>query len=220
MSHVAIPPSPSKDDYEAQLVRNADDTIFEGADPFAVFADWLLEAGKVEPNDPNAMTLATVDAHGMPDARIVLLKDMDGRGFTFYSNLESAKGQELQDNPVAALVFHWKSMRRQVRVRGFIEPVTAAEADAYFASRARESRIGAWASHQSRLLESREQLEQKVVEETERFEGQDVPRPPHWSGWRLVPVSIEFWRDRKYRLHDRIRFVKRDGDWAIERLYP
>ena len=156
----------------------------------------------------------------MPDARIVLLKDLDHRGFTFYSNLESAKGQELQDNPVAALVFHWKSMRRQVRVRGFIEPVTTAEADSYFASRARESRIGAWASHQSRLLESREQLEQKVVEETERFEGQDVPRPPHWSGWRLVPVSIEFWRDRKYRLHDRIRFVKRDGAWSVERLYP
>ena len=220
MSHSAIPPSPSRDEYEAQLVRNSDDSIFEGADPFAIFADWLKEAGATEPNDPNAMTLATVDASGMPDARIVLLKDMDARGFTFFSNLESAKGQELTTHPVAALVFHWKSLRRQVRVRGVIEPVTAAEADAYFASRARESRIGAWASSQSRLLESRQVLEQRVIEETERFEGKDVSRPPHWSGWRLVPVSIEFWRDRKYRLHDRMRFVKQGDAWIIERLYP
>ncbi len=220
MSHAAIPPSPSRADYEAQLVRNSDDSIFDAADPMAVFADWLKEAGTTELNDPNAMTLATVDSHGMPDARIVLLKDIDARGFTFYSNLESAKGQELADHPQAALVFHWKSLRRQVRVRGVIEPVTAEEADAYFASRARESRIGAWASSQSRMLESRDVLEQRVAEETARFEGKDVPRPPHWSGWRLVPVCIEFWRDRQFRLHDRMRFVRHNGQWDVERLYP
>lgn len=220
MSHAAIPPSPSRADYEAQLMRNSDDSIFDGGDPLAVFANWLKEAGSSEPNDPNAMTLATVDASGMPDARIVLLKDLDERGFTFYSNLESAKGRELAAHPQAALVFHWKSLRRQVRVRGVIEPVTAEEADAYFASRARESRIGAWASHQSHLLESRAVLEQRVAEETARFDGQDVPRPPHWSGWRLVPVSIEFWRDRPFRLHDRMRFVRWQGGWTTERLYP
>lgn len=220
MSHAAIPPSPSRADYEAQLVRNADDSIFEDADPMLVFADWLKEAATTEPNDPNAMTLATVDAQGIPDARIVLLKDIDARGFTFYSNLESAKGHALAAHPQAALVFHWKSLRRQVRVRGVIEPVTAEEADAYFASRARESRIGAWASSQSRLLASRNVLEQRMVEETARFEGQDVPRPPHWSGWRLVPVAIEFWRDRQFRLHDRMRFVRENGGWATERLYP
>ncbi|WP_297799662.1 pyridoxamine 5'-phosphate oxidase [uncultured Brevundimonas sp.] len=220
MSNPVIPPSPSREDYDAQLVRNADDSIFDGGDPYAVFANWLAEAGQSEPNDPNAMTLATVDADGMPDARIVLLKDLDRRGFTFYSNLESAKGRELSARPQAALVFHWKSLRRQVRVRGHVEPVTAEEADSYFASRARESRIGAWASAQSRLLASRDELEARVAEETARFEGQDVSRPPHWSGWRLVPVAIEFWRDRKFRLHDRIRFVKRDGNWVIERLYP
>ncbi len=220
MSHAAIPPSPSRADYEAQLVRNSDDSIFDGADPMAVFADWLKEAVQSEPNDANAMTLATVDANGMPDARIVLLKDIDARGFTFYSNVESAKGQELAAHPQAALVFHWKSLRRQVRVRGVVEPVTAEEADAYFASRARESRIGAWASSQSRGLDSRATLEQRVAEETARFEGQDVPRPPHWSGWRVVPVAIEFWRDRKFRLHDRMRFVREGGVWVTERLYP
>lgn len=220
MSHAVIPPSPSREDYEAQLERNADDTVFDGGDPYEVFTRWLADAGQSEPNDPNAMTLATVDAGGMPDARIVLLKDIDRRGFTFYSNLESAKGQELAAHPKAALVFHWKSLRRQVRVRGMIEPVTAEEADAYFASRARESRIGAWASSQSRALESRALLEQRVAEETTRFEGKDVPRPPHWSGWRLVPLAIEFWRDRSFRLHDRVRFVRRDGAWVIERLYP
>lgn len=220
MSHNVIPPSPSHDDYAAQLAKNADDTVYDGENPIALFVDWLAEAGKSEPNDPNAMTLATVDADGMPDARIVLLKDIDAEGFTFYSNYQSAKGLELEARPVAALVFHWKSLRRQVRVRGTVEPVTAAEADAYFASRARESRIGAWASEQSRPLDSRDALEQRVAAETERFEGQDVPRPEHWSGWRLKPVAIEFWRDRAFRLHDRMQFKRVDENWERVRLYP
>lgn len=220
MSHSVIPPSPSPDDYAAQLARNADDTVYDGEDPVALFINWLAEAGKREPNDPNAMTLATVDAHGMPDARIVLLKDIDADGFTFYSNTQSDKGCELADCPVAALVFHWKSLRRQVRVRGVVEPVSAAEADAYFASRARESRIGAWASDQSRPLDSRETLERRVAAETARFEGRDVPRPGHWNGWRLRPQVMEFWRDRAFRLHDRMQF-RREGDgWKRIRLYP
>lgn len=220
MSHSVIPPSPSHDDYSAQLAKNADDTVYDGEDPIALFVDWLAEAAKSEPNDPNAMTLATVDAEGMPDARIVLLKDIDADGFTFYSNYQSAKGLELAANPVAALVFHWKSLRRQVRVRGVIEPVSAAEADAYFASRARESRIGAWASQQSRPLDSRATLEQRVVDLTEQFDGADVPRPEHWSGWRLKPTAIEFWRDRAFRLHDRMQFTRDGQAWARERLYP
>jgi len=220
MSHSVIPPSPSHDDYAAQLAANADDTVYDGDNPVALFIDWLAQARQTEPNDANAMTLATVDADGMPDARIVLLKDIDADGFTFFSNTQSAKGQELADRPVAALVFHWKSLRRQVRVRGVVEPVSAAEADAYFASRARESRIGAWASDQSRPLDSRAQLEQRVQEQTERFEGQDVPRPEHWAGWRLRPQSIEFWRDRAFRLHDRMQFRKDAEGWTKTRLYP
>jgi len=220
MSHSVIPPSPSHNDYAAQLANNADDSIYDGENPFELFVKWLADAGQSEVNDPNAMTLATVDADGMPDARIVLLKDIDEGGFTFYSNQQSAKGRELEAQPVAALVFHWKSLRRQVRVRGVIEPVSAAEADAYFASRARESRIGAWASQQSRPLESRAMLEQRIFEEVERFDGQDVPRPDYWSGWRLKPVAIEFWRDRAFRLHDRMQFVREGDTWARVRLYP
>lgn len=220
MSHNVIPPSPSHDDYAAQLAKNADDTVYDGEDPIALFVNWLAEAGKTETNDPNAMTLATVDADGMPDARIVLLKDIDAEGFTFYSNAQSAKGRELEARPVAALVFHWKSLRRQVRVRGTIEPVTAQEADAYFARRARESRIGAWASEQSRPLDSRAALEQRVADETARFDGQDVPRPEHWIGWRLKPVAIEFWRDRAFRLHDRMQFNRTADGWERVRLYP
>ena len=157
------------------------------------------------------MALSTVDADGAPDSRMVLLKDVDERGFTFYSNRESAKGAELAATPRAALLFHWKSLRRQVRVRGAVEPVSAAEADAYFASRARESRIGAWASDQSRPLASRAALEAAVARETARFEGQDVPRPERWTGWRVIPDAVEFWRDRPFRLHDRLLFT-RDGD--------
>lgn len=222
-AHV-IPPSPSREeyarDYAAALAANGDETIFDRTEPIGLFIQWLAEAGAHEINDPNAMTLSTLDAEGLPDARIVLLKDVDARGFTFYSNRESAKGQELAAHPVAALTFHWKTLRRQVRVRGTVQPVTAQEADAYFASRARESRIGAWASDQSRPLASRQALEAAVARQTERFEGADVPRPERWTGWRVVPTSVEFWRDRPFRLHDRLRFT-RDGDaWTRERLWP
>ena len=224
MTAPVIPPSPSREeyarDYAAALAANSDDAAFERAEPVGLFVDWLADARAHEVNDANAMTLSTVDAEGLPDARIVLLKDVDGRGFTFYSNRESAKGLELDARPVAALTFHWKSLRRQVRVRGAVQLVTADEADAYFASRARESRIGAWASDQSRPLPDRAALEAAVARETARFDGQDVPRPARWSGWRVVPSSVEFWRDRPFRLHDRMRF-DRDGDgWRKTRLWP
>ncbi len=224
MTMPVIPPSPSREDYAehyaAALAANGDETIFERAEPIGLFIDWLGDATGTEANDPNAMTLSTIDAAGAPDARIVLLKDVDARGFTFYSNRESAKGLDLASHPRAALLFHWKSLRRQVRVRGAVEPVTAAEADAYFASRARESRIGAWASDQSRPLDSREALEAAVARETVRFEGKDVPRPERWTGWRVVPDSIEFWRDRPFRLHDRLRFDRTGADWVKTRLWP
>ena len=228
MTQSVIPPSPSAQDYAAQLAANADETMFERSEPFGLFADWLQAAKASEPNDANAMTLATIDAMGMPDARIVLLKDVDARGFTFFSNQESAKGEQLWAHPSAALVFHWKSLRRQVRVRGVVEQVSAAEADAYFASRARESRIGAWASDQSRPLDSRAELETRVTAQTAAFDGQEVPRPDRWTGWRVVPQQIEFWRDRAFRLHDRLRFDRMVEDededegkaWRRTRLWP
>lgn len=220
MTQSVIPPSPSVEDYAAQLAANAGETIFERDEPVPLFIEWLEAAKASEPNDANAMTLATVDDQGTPDARMVLLKDVDGRGFTFYSNQESAKGEQLWAHPSAALLFHWKSLRRQVRVRGLIERVSDAEADAYFASRARESRIGAWASDQSRPLDSRATLEARVAEQTAGFEGQDVSRPDRWTGWRVIPQQIEFWRDRPFRLHDRLRF-DRDGEaWRPTRLWP
>lgn len=220
MTQSVIPPSPSAQDYAAQLAANADETIFERGDPVALFVEWLEAAKTSEPNDANAMALATVDAEGMPDARMVLLKDVDARGFTFFSNQESAKGEQLWTQPSAALLFHWKSLRRQVRVRGVIERVSDAEADAYFASRARESRIGAWASDQSRPLDSRAVLEARVAEKAAGFDGRDVPRPDRWTGWRVIPQQIEFWRDRPFRLHDRLRF-DRDGEaWRRTRLWP
>ena len=224
MTAPVIPPSPSREeyarDYAAALAANGDEAIFDRAEPIGLFVDWLADARAHEVNDANAMTLSTIDADGWPDARLVLLKDIDARGFTFYSNRESAKGLELDANPVAALTFHWKSLRRQVRVRGRVEPVTPEEADAYFASRARESRIGAWASDQSRPLDDRPTLETAVVRETARFEGRDVPRPDRWAGWRVIPRSVEFWRDRPFRLHDRLRF-DRDGEaWVKARLWP
>ncbi|QTC86604.1 pyridoxamine 5'-phosphate oxidase [Brevundimonas pondensis] len=220
MTQPLIPPSPSVQDYAAQLAANADETMFEQVEPYGLFAEWLEAAKAGEPNDANAMTLATLDAEGVPDARIVLLKDVDARGFTFFSNQESAKGEQLWAHPAAALVFHWKSLRRQVRVRGVVEQVSAAEADAYFAGRARESRIGAWASDQSRPLDSRATLEARVAEKTAGFDGQEVSRPDRWTGWRVVPQQIEFWRDRAFRLHDRLRF-ERDGEaWRRTRLWP
>ena len=194
----------------------------EDADPFARFAGWLKEAEAGEPNDPNAMALATVDETGLPDVRMVLLKGFDSRGFVFFTNLESAKGRELTAVPKAALCFHWKSLRRQVRIRGPVEPVDAEEADAYFATRPRGSQIGAWASAQSRPLESAFALEKRVAEFTARFGFGTVPRPPHWSGFRVRPLVIEFWRDRPFRLHERIQFVREapHDAWRTARLYP
>lgn len=196
-------------------------------DPFALFETWLAEAAVSEPNDPNGMALATVDASGLPNVRMVLLKGLDeaahpARGFVFYTNLESAKGAELAASGRAALLFHWKSLRRQIRVRGLVSPVPSDEADAYFATRPRLSQIGAWASDQSRALESRMALEKKIALFTAKFGLGAVPRPPHWSGFRVTPLEIEYWRDRPFRLHDRIVFRRADpaGSWSKSRLYP
>lgn len=190
-------------------------------DPIATFLSWLDDATRSEPNDPTAMTLATVDAAGRPSARMVLLKDADERGFVFYTNVESRKGEELDANPNAALVFHWKSLRRQVRVVGTVERVSDAEADAYFATRARGSQIGAWASDQSRPLEGRFDLEKRVARFAAKFGAGTVPRPPQWTGYRVVPVEIEFWRDKPFRLHERVLFRRSDGNgWEKGRLYP
>ena len=189
-------------------------------DPIALFERWLADAVKSEPNDANAMTLATVDAEGMPDARMVLLKGVDAGGFCFFTNFESAKGGELLAHPKAALVFHWKSLRRQVRVRGDVTPVTEAEADAYHKSRARSSQIGAWASEQSRELPDRLALERRIAEIGLKFGLGPVPRPPHWSGFRVQPATIEFWRDRPFRLHERLAFDRAGDAWTVRRLYP
>lgn len=188
--------------------------------PYALFGRWLEDARKSEPNDPNAVALASVDEDGMPNVRMVLLKDFDEQGFVFYTNYESAKGREVLGAMKAAMCFHWKTLRRQVRVRGPVETVSDAEADAYFASRPRGSRIGAWASTQSRPLESRFALEKSVAEYTARYAIGDIPRPPYWSGFRIKPVSIEFWHDRPFRLHDRVVFEENGDGWQKTRLYP
>ena len=192
----------------------------EVGEPFALFHAWMKDAERSEPNDPNAMALATVDADGLPDVRMVLLKGVDAQGFVFYTNTESNKGRELAAQPKAALVLHWKSLRRQVRARGPVTPVSDAEADAYFASRPRDSRIGAWASQQSRPLESRFALEKAVAFYAAKYAVGEVPRPPHWTGFRIAPVSIEFWQDRPFRLHDRIVFTRSGEGWTQMRLYP
>jgi pyridoxamine 5'-phosphate oxidase len=192
-----------------------------GTNPFLLFSEWLAEATESEPNDPNAMALATVDASGLPDVRMVLLKGFDAAGFVFYTNLESSKGRELAARPRAALCFHWKSLRRQVRVRGEVVRVTPEEADTYFATRPRLAKIGAWASKQSEPLESRLALEKAVAMTTARFGLGEVPRPPHWSGFRIVPAEIEFWRDGAFRLHERFRFSRAGRDaWTKTMLYP
>jgi pyridoxamine 5'-phosphate oxidase len=217
-----IPPSPTAADYAENGPPPDDAALFAVEAPLELFAAWLKEAREREPNDANAMALATVDDAGMPDVRMVLLKDFDAAGFTFYSNAESAKGRQLAARPQAALCFHWKSLRRSVRLRGPVTEVDAATADAYFASRDRGARLGAWASDQSRPLESRYALEMRIAEQAARFGLSEVSRPPHWTGWRLAPVRIEFWRDRPFRLHDRLEFTRPDADsgWTRRRLYP
>ncbi|WP_227339934.1 MULTISPECIES: pyridoxamine 5'-phosphate oxidase [Sphingopyxis] len=189
-------------------------------DPFDLFDAWFAEAAASEPNDANAMALATTTPAGLPSLRMVLLKGHGPDGFIFYTNLDSRKGGELAENPHVALLFHWKSLRRQIRIEGPVVPVDDRVADAYFATRSRDSQLGAWASDQSRPLDRRETFEARFVDMQRRFEGQDVPRPPRWSGWRVVPDRIEFWQDRAHRLHERTLF-ERDGDaWTKGMLYP
>ncbi len=196
--------------------------IQEKSNPLALFGDWYAEAAKTEPNDPNAVALATVGPDGTPSARMVLLKDYDPAGFVFYTNYESRKGQHLLGHTKAALLFHWKSLRRQIRLEGPVSPTTPEEADAYFASRARGSQIGAWASEQSRPLGSRFALEKRVAEYTARHLVGSVPRPAHWSGFRLQPVLIEFWQDGAFRLHDRLEYRRASPaePWTTRTLYP
>ena len=189
-------------------------------DPFQLFDDWFREARAAEVNDPEAMALATADESGQPSVRMVLLKGHGPGGFVFYTNEQSAKGSQLAANPKAALLFHWKSLRRQVRLEGAVERVADETSDAYFASRGRDSRIGAWASDQSRPLDRRAAFEARFNEMKQRFEGRDVPRPPHWGGYRVVPNRIEFWSDRPHRLHERRLFTLADGQWNEGLLYP
>lgn len=219
--HDNIPASAKAKQYQ----DTADDEVldlFSRQDPLALFGDWLALANDREVNDANAMTLATVDTTGLPDARMVLLKDFDEAGFVFYTNLASAKAKQLVDNPQAALVFHWKSIRRQVRIRGSVQAVSRQEADQYFASRPRDSKIGAYASKQSEPLESRFALEKRIAAKVARFGIGKIARPDHWSGFRIVPEQFEFWRDRPFRLHDRLQFARKQGSsaWKIQRLYP
>jgi pyridoxamine 5'-phosphate oxidase len=215
-----IPPSPAEDEYVRAVAAAPPAPQLSADDPIALFSEWLREATAKEINDPNAMCLATVDASGMPDARMVLLKTIDARGFTFFTNTQSAKGRELAADPKCALTFHWKSLRRSVRVRGEAEPVGEAEADAYFATRARSAQIGAWASEQSSTLPDRFALEARIAQAGLRFGLGPVPRPPHWSGYLVRPAAIEFWRDRPFRLHERLVFHRAGEGWTTTRLYP
>ena len=199
-----------------------DNDIAPAEEPIELFRAWFADAKQREVNDPDAMSLATVDANGLPDVRMVLLKGVDTRGFVFYTNLESAKGEELKGNPKAALCFHWKSIERQVRVRGPVVAVSAEEADAYFATRPKDSQIGAWASRQSRAMEGRFALEKEVARYAAKYALSAVPRPPHWSGFRVQPLQIEFWRARPFRLHERLCYTRETlaSPWTTERLYP
>lgn len=189
-------------------------------DPHMLFDAWYAEAQASEPNDPDAVALSTATPEGRPSSRMVLMKKHDARGFTFHTNLDSRKGGEVRGNRFASMLFHWKTLRRQVRIEGEIEPVGEADADAYFATRSRGSQLSAWASDQSRPLESREAFERRYAEVTARFEGGPVPRPPYWSGLRLVPERIEFWRDREYRMHERRLFVRNVDGWTESLLFP
>jgi pyridoxamine 5'-phosphate oxidase len=189
-------------------------------DPLALFDEWFAEARTAEINDPEAMSLATVGSDGQPSVRMVLMKGHGPEGFVFYTNEQSAKGEQLRDNPRAGLLFHWKSLRRQVRVEGPVERVPGGDADAYFASRGRDSQIGAWASDQSRTLDSRGTFEARFEGVERKFDGQDIPRPPHWGGYRVVPERIEFWSDRPHRLHERRLFTRSGEGWTEGLLYP
>jgi pyridoxamine 5'-phosphate oxidase len=215
-----IPPSPAENDYVAAVNAAEPPPLLDERDPVALFEGWLREAVVSEINDANAMTLATVDGDGMPDARMVLLKGVDEAGFVFYTNIQSAKGREIAANRKAALNFHWKSLRRAVRIRGDVEQVTDAEADSYFATRARPAQIGAWASEQSSPLPDRYALEKRVAQVGLKFGLGKVTRPPHWSGYRVRPLTIEFWRDRPFRLHERLVFERSPEGWKTSRLYP
>ncbi len=222
-----IPPTPTADDYaeeekaqEAFGVEDDQGDVFgEESDPVALFREWLALAREHEINDPNAMALASVDDAGLPDVRMVLLKDID-HGFTFYTNMESAKGLQLTAHRKAALCFHWKSIRRQVRIRGAVEILSDEDSDAYFSRRDRGSRIGAWASQQSRPMAEPDILEKRIADYEAVFEGQDVKRPSWWRGFRVLPESMEFWVNRPFRLHDRKRFNRNGEDWLTENLYP
>jgi pyridoxamine 5'-phosphate oxidase len=213
-----IPPSPSAEEYTTGRDRPL---IPVTDDPIAFFTEWMAEARANELNDSNAMSLATVDADGMPDVRIVLLKEISAAGFSFFTNLESQKGRQLAENPRAALCLHWKSLRRQVRIRGNISRVSDGEADTYFASRAAQSRISAIASDQSRPLLDRSVFEQRIAEVSEIYgDDPDIPRPEFWGGFRLVPTEIEFWQDQAFRMHDRLRYTRKAKGWTTTRLYP
>ncbi|MGJ4995656.1 pyridoxamine 5'-phosphate oxidase [Bradyrhizobium sp. HKCCYLS3077] len=213
---------PTSIKHQTTLTSGTSADFTEAREPFALFAAWFAEATKSEPNDPNAMALSTVDDSGLPDVRMVLMKGYDEDGFVFYSHKASQKGQELAANPKAALLFHWKSLRRQVRIRGLVTPVTDAEADAYFATRPKQAQLGAWASKQSQPLESRFAFEQAIAKVATQYIIGDVPRPPGWSGWRITPLRMEFWHDRPFRLHDRIEFRREAGGqpWSKVRMYP
>lgn len=215
----SIPGSPTATDYLTDETER-DLSWIDARDPVALFDQWLARAGQTEPNDPNAMSLATVDGSGQPDVRIVLLKGLSDQGFAFYTNSHSAKGKQLGESPRAALCFHWKSQRRQVRVRGAVVAVGDEGSDTYFKNRARGSRLSAWASNQSAPAADREELVAAMNETESRFDGTDVPRPPHWYGYRVVPEQIEFWQDGAFRLHDRILFTHTQSGWEKTRLYP
>jgi pyridoxamine 5'-phosphate oxidase len=215
-----IPPSPK---YDPDAAPPPDDAaLFAENEPFQLFERWFKEAKEKEPRDPNAMALSTVDAQGFPDVRMVLLKSADRQGFVFYTNADSAKGRQLEANARAAIVLYWKSLNRQIRARGIIEQVSDAEADAYFQSRDRGARLGAWASEQSRPLPDRLALEKRIAEFALKYGVGEVPRPAHWRGYRLKPLAIEFWRDRPFRLHDRSVFTRAEpgAEWSKSRLYP